>query len=161
ASPIVSSNPHENHGEAARKSGLSRSVGRAGLGVNAKIVDAEGREVPRGSVGEIIVRGPNIMLGYWNKPEETAKARRDGWLWTGDGAYMNEQAYMFIVDRMKDMIVTGGENVYSAEVENVIARHPGVAMCAVIGVPNDLWGETVHAVIVAKPGAHLDAEALR
>ena len=161
ACPIVSTNPHENHGEAARKSGLSRSVGRGGFGVNVKIVDVEGREVSRGTVGEIIVRGPNIMLGYWNKPEETAKALRDGWLRTGDGAYMDAEGYMFIVDRMKDMIVTGGENVYSAEVENVIARHPAVAMCAVIGVPSDEWGETVHAVIVAKPGMTLGDEELR
>ncbi len=161
ACPIVSSNPHENHGEAARRSGLSRSVGRGGLGVLVKVVDPEGREVPRGTVGEIIVRGPNIMQGYWNKPEETAKALKTGWLWTGDGAYMDEQGYLFIVDRMKDMIVSGGENIYSAEVENVIARHPAVAMCAVIGIPDERWGEAVHAVVVAKPGASLTEDEIR
>jgi long-chain acyl-CoA synthetase len=112
-------------------------------------------------VGEIIVRGPNIMQGYWNKPEETAKALRDGWLYTGDGAYMDEQGYLFIVDRLKDMIVSGGENVYSAEVENVLARHPAVALAAVIGVPHEKWGEAVHAVVVRKPGAQVDAEQLR
>ena len=161
ACPIVSANPHENHMPEGRKSGLSRSVGRGGFGVNVKIVDPEGREMPRGEVGEIIVRGPNIMKGYWNKPEETAKALRDGWLWTGDGAYMDEAGYMFIVDRMKDMIVSGGENVYSAEVENVIARHPAVAMCAVIGIPHERWGETVHAVVVPKPGATLNEDEVR
>lgn len=159
--PVVSSNPPENHSEAARRSGLSRSVGRGGIGVTIRIVDTEGREVPRGTVGEIVVRGPNITPGYWNKPEETARAMRNGWFHTGDGGYMNEQGYVFIVDRIKDMIVTGGENVYSAEIENVIARHPAVAMCAVIGVPHEHWGEAVHAVVVLKPGAALDETTLR
>ncbi|MFL8991087.1 long-chain fatty acid--CoA ligase [Pseudomonas sp. QLc11A] len=161
ACPVVSSNLPCNHTPQARKSGLSRSVGRGGLGVNVKIVDPQGQEVARGMVGEIIVRGPNIMQGYWNKPEETAKALRDGWLFTGDGAYMDEQGYLFIVDRLKDMIVSGGENVYSAEVENVLARHPAVALCAVLGVPHEQWGEAVHAVVVRKPGAQVDAEQLR
>lgn len=161
ACPIVSTNPPENHSAAARASGLSRSVGRGGLGVNVKIVDPQGQEVPRGTVGEIIVRGPNIMQGYWNKPQETAKALRDGWLWTGDGAYMDDQGYLYIVDRLKDMIVSGGENVYSAEVENVIARHPAVLMCAVIGVPHEQWGESVHAVVVQKPGFTLTLDEVR
>jgi long-chain acyl-CoA synthetase len=126
-----------------------------------KIVDPHGQEVPRGTVGEIIVRGPNVMQGYWNKPEETARALRDGWLHTGDGAYMDEQGYLFIVDRLKDMIVSGGENVYSAEVENVLARHPAVALAAVIGIPHEQWGEAVHAVVVRKPGAEVDEEQLR
>lgn len=161
ASPIVSTNPHANHGAQGRASGLSRSVGRGGLGVLVKVVDADGHEVPRGQVGEIIVRGPNIMQGYWNKPEETAKALRKGWLWTGDGGTMDAQGYLFIVDRMKDMIVSGGENIFSAEVENAIARHPGVVMCAVIGIPHDKWGETVHAVIVPHAGVTLDTETIR
>ncbi len=161
ASPIVSTNPPENHTEATRNSDLSRSVGRGGFGVNVKIVDPYGHEVPRGTVGEIIVRGPNIMLGYWNKPEETAIALRDGWLYTGDGAYMDEQGYIFIVDRLKDMIVSGGENIYSAEVENIIARHLSVAMCAVIGVPHPQWGEAVHAAVVLKPGAKLSEDEVR
>ncbi|MFJ3050373.1 long-chain-fatty-acid--CoA ligase [Pseudomonas nitroreducens] len=161
ACPIVSTNPPQNHGPEARESGLIRSVGRGGLGVNVMVVDESGVEVPRGTVGEIIVRGPNIMAGYWNKPEETAKALRDGWLFTGDGAYMDEQGYLFIVDRLKDMIVSGGENVYSAEVENIIARHPAVLMCAVIGVPHEQWGEAVHAIVVRKPGAQVSEDELR
>ncbi|MDH0636110.1 long-chain fatty acid--CoA ligase [Pseudomonas sp. GD03860] len=161
ACPVVSSNLPCNHTPQARASGLSRSVGRGGLGVQVKIVDPDGVEVPRGTVGEIIVRGPNIMRGYWNKPEETARALRDGWLYTGDGAYMDEQGYLFIVDRLKDMIVSGGENIYSAEVENVLARHPAVAQCAVIGVPHAQWGEAVHAVVVCHPGAQVDAAQLR
>ncbi|MFY9959331.1 long-chain fatty acid--CoA ligase [Pseudomonas sp. Hg5Tf] len=161
ACPVVSSNLPCNHRPEARVSGLSRSVGRGGLGVQVKIVDPQGREVPRGTVGEIIVRGPNIMQGYWNKPEETANALREGWLYTGDAAYMDEQGYLFIVDRLKDMIVSGGENIYSAEVENVLARHPSVAQCAVIGVPHPQWGEAVHAVVVRNPGAQVDAAQLR
>jgi long-chain acyl-CoA synthetase len=161
ACPVVSSNLPCNHTPGARKSGLSRSVGRGGLGVNVKIVDPQGHEVPRGTVGEIIVRGPNIMLGYWNRPEETARALRGGWLYTGDAAYMDEQGYLFIVDRLKDMIVTGGENVYSAEVEHVLARHPAVALSAVIGIPHERWGEAVHAVVVLKPGAEVDEAQLR
>ncbi|WP_223509506.1 acyl-CoA synthetase [Pseudomonas sp. BF-RE-29] len=161
ACPVVSSNLPCNHTPEARISGLSRSVGRGGLGVNVKIVDPQGQEVPRGTVGEIIVRGPNVMQGYWNKPEETARALRDGWLFTGDAAWMDEQGYLFIVDRLKDMIVSGGENVYSAEVENILARHPAVAMCAVIGIPHEQWGEAVHAVVVCKPDSQVDVEQLR
>ncbi|AYC32739.1 hypothetical protein D3880_10235 [Pseudomonas cavernae] len=161
ACPIVSTNPPENHTLAARQRGLTRSVGRGGFGVNVKVVDEHGREVPRGTVGEIIVRGPNIMQGYWNKLEETAKALRDGWLYTGDGAYMDEQGYLFIIDRLKDMIVSGGENVYSAEVESVITRHSAVAMCAVIGIPHDQWGEAVHAVVVCKSGTSLSENEVR
>ncbi|SAK55360.1 long-chain fatty acid--CoA ligase [Caballeronia temeraria] len=149
------------HDEAGRRSGLYRSVGPCGPAVLVKIVDEAGREVPRGTVGEIIVRGPNITPGYWNKPEETAKALRNGWLHTGDGAYMNEAGYLFIVDRLKDMIVSGGENVYSAEVENAIAQHPAVAACAVIGVPHEKWGEAVHAVVVPKPGMTMGADEIR
>ncbi|SAK51895.1 long-chain fatty acid--CoA ligase [Caballeronia hypogeia] len=158
---VVTTNPPENHRAEARRSGLSLSVGRAGLGTLLKIVDERGVEVPRGAVGEIVLRGPSITRGYWNKPAETAQAIRDGWLYTGDGAWMDAQGHVFIVDRMKDMIVSGGENVYSSEVENAIGRHPAVAMCAVIGVPSDEWGETVHAVIVTKPDTRVTEEEIR
>jgi long-chain acyl-CoA synthetase len=161
ASPVVSVNPPANHLGAARESGLYRSAGRAGFGVTVRVVDAEGVEVPRNTVGEIAVRGANVMQGYWNKPAETAQALRDGWLHTGDGAYMDDDGYLFIVDRMKDMIVTGGENVYSAEVENVLSRHPDVAQCAVIGIPDARWGEAVHAVVVLRPGGEPVEERLR
>ena len=154
AAPPISASGPENHNAEAIANGRLRSAGRPGLGVTVRIVDEQGREVPRGTVGEIIVRGPNIMLGYWNKPEETAEALRDGWMHTGDGAYMDDEGFIYIVDRFKDMIVTGGENVYSGEVESAIASHPAVAACAVIGVPCQQWGEAVHAVIVLKPGTH-------
>ncbi|MFF2087251.1 long-chain-fatty-acid--CoA ligase [Nocardia sp. NPDC058176] len=138
-----------------------RSGGRAAPHAEVRVVDADDNEVPRGTVGEIVVRGDNVMLGYWQRPAETAAAIRDGWMHTGDGGYMDAEGYVFIVDRMKDMIITGGENVYSAEVENVLAAHPAVAACAVIGVPDSRWGERVHAVLVAQPGAAVTEEELR
>lgn len=148
-------------GPADHAAGRLRSAGRAAPHSEVRIVDTEDNEVPRGTVGEIVVTGGHIMLGYWNKPDETAAAIRDGWMHTGDGGYMDEDGYVYIVDRLKDMIVTGGENVYSAEVENAIATHPAVAACAVIGVPDQEWGERVHAVIVCQPNHTLTAEELR
>jgi acyl-CoA synthetase (AMP-forming)/AMP-acid ligase II len=141
--------------------GLRRSAGRAAPHGEVRIVDPDDVEVPRGTVGEVVARGDHVMLGYWNRPEETAAALRTGWMHTGDGGYMDEQGYVFIVDRLKDMIVSGGENVYSAEVENALARHPAVASCAVIGVPDDQWGERVHAVVVLQENSQVDEEELR
>jgi acyl-CoA synthetase (AMP-forming)/AMP-acid ligase II len=111
-------------------------------------------------VGEVIVRGPNVMQGYWNKPEQTTAALKNGWMHTGDGAYMDEDGFIFIADRLKDMIISGGENIYSAEVENALAQHPAVAACAVIGIPSDQWGESVHAVVVLKPDVKPEASEL-
>ncbi|WP_433680303.1 acyl-CoA synthetase [Nocardia sp. CA-119907] len=141
--------------------GLLRAAGRAAPHVEVRIVDDLGNEVPRGTVGEIVVRGANVMLGYWNRPEDTAAAVRDGWMHTGDGGYMDEDGYVFVVDRIKDMIVSGGENVYSAEVENAIATHPAVASCAVVGVPDTEWGERVHAVVICQPGAEVTVDEIR
>ena len=141
--------------------GRLRSAGKATAITELRIVDAEDQEVPRGTVGEIIVRGGQVMQGYWRKPEETAAALRGGWMHTGDAAYMDDEGYIYIVDRVKDMIVSGGENVYSAEVENAVAQHPAVAACAVIGVPDPDWGERVHAVVVLKPGASATSEEIR
>ena len=148
------------HKSEAAKTGLLRSAGRASLTTEVRIVDPLGVEVPRGIVGEVAVRGANVMLGYWNKPEQTAAALRDGWMHTGDGGRMDDDGYLYIVDRMKDMIVSGGENVYSAEVENALSQHPAVAACAVIGIPSDEWGESVHAVVVCKPGASATTKEL-
>ncbi len=147
--------PEDHHGK------LLRSAGRAVDGVELKIGDEQGNEVPRGTVGEVLVRGPNVMQGYWNKPEETAKTVRNGWMHTGDGAWMDDDGYIYIADRIKDMIVSGGENVYSAEVENALASHPAVAQSAVIGVPSDKWGESVHAVLVLKAGQSTDLESIQ
>jgi acyl-CoA synthetase (AMP-forming)/AMP-acid ligase II len=137
-----------------------KSAGRACMCNEIEIVDANGVPVPHGTVGEIRAKGLNAMLGYWNKPKETAAALRDGWVYTGDAAYMDEEGYVFIVDRVKDMIVSGGENVYSAEVENAVTKHPAVAQCAVIGIPSERWGEAVHAIVVPKPGARATAEEI-
>ncbi|KKC05037.1 long-chain-fatty-acid--CoA ligase [Mycobacterium nebraskense] len=140
---------------------LQRSAGRALPHVEVRVVDASDDEVPPGEIGEVIVRGDNVMLGYWNRPAETAATVRDGWMHTGDMARMDEHGYLFIVDRLKDMIITGGENVYSAEVENALAGHPTVAAAAVIGVPDDQWGERVHAVIVLRAGSDPTEESIR
>jgi acyl-CoA synthetase (AMP-forming)/AMP-acid ligase II len=140
---------------------LRRAAGRSAPTVEVRIVDPNDNEVPRGEVGEVVARGDNVMLGYWNRPQDTAAAVRDGWMHTGDGAWMDENGYIFIVDRIKDMIITGGENVYSAEVENALAGHPAVAACAVIGVPDPDWGERVHAVVVLLPGQAATADEIR
>jgi long-chain acyl-CoA synthetase len=159
-SPLGTLLPPEDHVGAARAKGRHRSAGRVALGLEAKIVDANDQPVPRGTVGEIAIRGDVVMMGYWNKPEETAKAVIDGWMHTGDGGYMDEDGYIYVVDRIKDMIITGGENVYSIEVENVVAQHPAVLQCAVIGIPDLQWGEAVHAFVVVKPGTKLEAADL-
>ena len=151
-SPLATVNPAWTHTIEGRKAGKLRAAGRAGYCIELRIVDADGNEVPRGTVGEVVVRGPNVMQGYWNKPELTAAAVRNGWMHTGDGAWMDEDGFIFIADRLKDMIISGGENVYSGEVENAVAQHAGVAACAVIGIPSAQWGEAVHAVVVRKPG---------
>ncbi len=140
---------------------LRQSAGTAAPHAEVRIVGADGVELPRGAVGEITVRGGHVMAGYWGRPEETAAAVRDGWMHTGDAGRMDERGYVFVVDRIKDMIVSGGENVYSAEVENALARHPAVAACAVIGVPDAQWGERVHAVVVLASGQSADEDELR
>ncbi|WP_031464928.1 acyl-CoA synthetase [Sciscionella sediminilitoris] len=140
---------------------LRRSAGRAAPHGEVRVADPEGNEVARGTVGEILARGEHVMLGYWNQPEATAEALRGGWMHTGDAGYMDEHGYVFVVDRIKDMIVTGGENVYSAEVENALAAHPAVASCAVIGLPDARWGERVHAVVVRQDGHDAGESELR
>ena len=146
---------HRVQGEALA---LLNSVGRAGLGAEIQVVNDAGEEAPRGQVGEIWVRGPMIMQGYWKQPDVTTAAFVDGWFRTGDLGRMREDGYLFIVDRLKDMIITGGENVYCAEVEAVLRQHADVAQAAVIGVPDVKWGEAVHAVIVLTSTASLSAD---
>lgn len=136
------------------------SVGREVLGVEVRVVNVDGADVRPGEIGEIIARGPNIMQGYWHMPEATAATLVEGWLHTGDLATVDEENYIYIVDRAKDMIISGGENIYSIEVENALYTHPVVLEAAVIGIPDERWGEAVHAVVVLKPGAQADAEEL-
>ncbi len=137
-----------------------RSVGRPALGVQVSIQDEDGKRLPRGEIGEVCARGGNFMREYWNKPDATAEVLRDDWYHTGDAGYIDEDGYVFLVDRVKDMIVTGGENVYSAEVESAISTHPAVAQVAVIGIPDDRWGEAVHAVVVREAGVEVTADAI-
>lgn len=159
-SPVATLLPPAMHRAAGRKLGLHKSNGRAAIGSEVRIVDGNDNELPRGEIGEVVVRGPGVMKGYWNLPEETAQALRGGWMHTGDAGYMDEHGYVFLQDRVKDMIISGGENVYSIEVENAVASHPAVAQCAVIGVPSEQWGESVHAFVVCKPGQNVSADEL-
>jgi long-chain acyl-CoA synthetase len=139
-----------------------RSCGLPGPGVGLKIVDPDtGDESPQGEVGEIWLSGPQIMKGYWNMPEETAKSiNAEGWFRSGDAGYVDEDGYVYIHDRVKDMIVSGGENVYPAEVENVLMSHPAIADVAVIGVPHDRWGETAKAMVVRKPDVEVTEQEI-
>ncbi|MEM7468118.1 MAG: long-chain fatty acid--CoA ligase [Pseudomonadota bacterium] len=152
---FMSSDYHTTDGPFA---GKLRSAGCALPCVELKIVDDNDQEKPRGEVGEIICRAPNVMKGYWKMPEQSAETLRNGWLHTGDAAFMDDDGYIYISDRLKDMIISGGENVYSTEVENAVYQHPDVAQCAVIGIPDDKWGERVHAIVVKKPDATCSAE---
>jgi long-chain acyl-CoA synthetase len=121
----------------------------------------DGTEAAPGENGEICARGGNFMIGYWNQPEMTAEAFRDGWYHTGDAGHMDADGYLYLVDRVKDMIVTGGENVYSIEVENAISTHPAVEQVAVIGIPHPVWGEQVHAIVVLHDGLKATEEELK
>ena len=137
------------------------SCGRALPSGEVAVVDEAGRPLPAGDVGEVVYRGPQTMQGYWRNPEATAEAVRDGWFHTGDAGYMDAEGYLFLSDRIKDMVKSGGENVYPAEVENVILKHPSIADAAVIGLPDERWGEAVSAVVVAAAGRDLALEELQ
>lgn len=147
--------------EHRRGGDLLRSAGRPLPGSVISIQDEHGNLLPAGEPGEVCARAGNYMREYWNRPEETAAAFAGGWYHTGDAGYLDEHGYVYLVDRVKDMIVTGGENVYSAEVENAIASFPGVAQVAVIGVPSEKWGEEVMAIVVPKDGEKFDADTIR
>jgi long-chain acyl-CoA synthetase len=126
-----------------------------------RVVGPDGADVPAGEPGELWIKGPNIVRGYWNRPEETDAAFGGGWFRTGDVARLDDEGFVYIVDRAKDMVIRGGENVYSVEVESAMFEHPAVSDVAVVGVPHEVLGEEVGAVVVLKAGATLEAEALR
>lgn len=156
ATGVVTSLPPERH-----VPGKLLSCGLPVPGVELRIVDANGRDVPQGAVGEVTVRASFVMRGYWNQPEATASVLSpDGWYRTGDAGWLDADGDLFIHDRIKDMIVSGGENVYPAEVENALAGHPDIFEVAVIGVPDDRWGEAVKAIVVPKPGSAPDPESI-
>jgi long-chain acyl-CoA synthetase len=146
--------------EHRRDDGALGAAGAPVLGVELHITDSFGNEVPRGEPGEVCVRGGNLMREYWNKPEETEEVFRGGWYRTGDVGFVDARGILHLTDRVKDMIVTGGENVYSTEVENVLANHPAVKDVAVIGIPSDTWGEAVHAIVVLREDMLATAEEL-
>ena len=154
SSPVASFN----HPDRERKPG---SIGTPITGVAMKVVDDEGNDVPRGGVGEIVIRGHNVMKSYWNRPDATAEVLRDGWLRTGDMATVDDDGYFFIVDRKKDMIIRGGYNVYPREIEEVLYEHPGVLEAAVIAVPDTALGEEVGAAVVLRDGSDADADEIR
>lgn len=157
-SPVATMLPPRDHVPGSPR---LRSAGQAVPNVEVRVAGAEDVELLPGVVGGIQVRGPTVMRGYWNRPDETARALRGGWMRTGDAGYLDEEGYLYVVDRLKDMIISGGENVYSAEVENAIHDHPAVLECAVFGVPHPRWGEAVHAAVVTRPGTALgEAELL-
>jgi len=152
---VVNLPPADHEPDSPNKHRL-RSCGVPGPGVELRIVGDDGVDCETGAVGEILVRSPQVMKGYWNMPEATAEAiDADGWFKTGDAGYVDADGYVYIHDRVKDMIVSGGENVYPAEVENVLMAHPGIADVAVIGVPHDKWGETAKAIVVKVPDAEV------
>ena len=148
-------------GDHRRGGAVLRSAGRPAMGVNIAIQDESGHALPPGMNGEVCARAGNFMLRYWNRPEETDKAFRGGWYHTGDEGHLDGDGYLYLVDRVKDMIVSGGENVYSIEVEDAISSHPAVAEVAVIGIPHEIWGEQVHAIVVLKPGMTATEQEIR
>ncbi len=158
--PLITALQPERHVFDGPLAGKTKSAGQAAPGVDLAIMDDERNILPAGSIGEICMRGPNVMLGYRNMPEQTDNTIIDGWMHTGDGGYLDEDGFLFIVDRVKDMIISGGENVYSAEVENAIYQHEAVNQCAVIGIPHEKWGEQVHAVVVLHAGQSVDEEGM-
>jgi long-chain acyl-CoA synthetase len=161
-SPILTILDSAEHRQALLRGDLERlrAAGRPLVGVNLRILDASDEEVPTGEVGEVCVQGPNVTVGYLNQEEVSARALRGGWFHTGDVGRVDEEGFLYLLDRQKDMIITGGENVYSSEVEQVLYQHPDVSECAVVGVPDPVYGEALVAVIVCAPGRALTDEAI-
>ena len=160
-SPLITFLDDQYHTQEGPHAGRLKSAGHAAVAVELKIADENDNEVARGGVGEVLTRGPHVMKGYWKMEELTNETLRGGWMHTADMGYMDDNGFIYIVDRSKDMIISGGENVYSTETENAIYQHPAVQECAVIGIPHEEWGEQVHAVIVLHEGQSLTQDELK
>lgn len=154
---MLAQRDHELVGE---HSHLLASAGKTAVCSKVEVVDEEGRTAAVGEVGEVCVRGAHVMLGYWKNPDLTAQVLRDGWYHTGDMGYLDDEGFLFLVDRKNDLIITGGENVYPREVEEVLHRHPAVLEAAVVASKSDDWGETIHAVVVKRAGDDVNSEDL-
>ena len=152
--------PEDHRRALTEKPELLLSAGRPLVGTEARVVDEDDNPVPNGVIGEIVARGPQLMRGYWNLPDESAEALRGGWFHTGDAGMMDDEGYIYIQDRVKDMIVSGGENIYPRVIEDVLFQHPAIADAAVIGVPDEQWGETVKAIVVLRQGATATEEEI-
>jgi long-chain acyl-CoA synthetase len=157
--PITLLMPEDHHLEGP-DAALLASAGKAGICADLKVVDGNDERVCPGQIGEVCARGKHLMAGYWKNPDLTAKALQGGWYHTGDLGYLDERGYLFLTDRKADMIITGGENVYPTEVENVLYTHPAVLECSVVATPDERWVEVVHAVVVLRDGAQASAEEL-
>tara|TARA_B100000686_G_scaffold319330_1_gene369963 strand:- start:237 stop:1784 length:1548 start_codon:yes stop_codon:yes gene_type:complete len=160
--PILTTLDEDIHNEAIKHENYDvlKAAGRPLVGIDMQIVNNDGLELPLGGEGEVVVRGPNVTVGYLNRPEENKRAFKNGWFHTGDVGKMDENGFLYLLDRKKDVIITGGENVYSSEVEAVIYQHENVHECAVVGIPDDVYGEALFAVIVVRPGTSLTVEEL-
>jgi acyl-CoA synthetase (AMP-forming)/AMP-acid ligase II len=152
--------PADHQRALTEKPALLLSAGRPVIGTEVCVVDEHDRPLPHGTIGEIIARGPQLMRGYWNRPEESAAALRGGWMHSGDAGIIDDEGYVYIQDRVKDMLVSGGENIYPRVVEEVLFQHPAIADAAVIGVPDAQWGETVKAIVVLRQGARATGEEI-
>lgn len=157
---VVNLSPDDHRCALAGRPELLRSCGRPSVGAEAKVMDPQGHEVPRGEIGEIWLKSDTNMISYYNLPEATAATLTDGWVHTGDAGYMDDEGFLYLKDRIKDMVVSGGENIYPVEVENALAKHEAVADAAVIGVPDEKYGEALLAFVVLKPGAELSLETM-
>jgi len=158
--PTVTVLPSKYHVTSGPHAGKLKSAGIPIIGVELKIVDDRDRELTNGETGEMCVRGAGVSPGYWNLPEETTRALRGGWMHTGDAGFLDEDGFLYIADRIKDMIISGGENIYAAEVEAVLLKHETIAECAVIGIPSEKWGEQVHAIVRTVEGASMTEQQL-
>jgi len=156
---FLTAEDHVADGSDAQRARLA-SAGREAVGAEIRIVNAEGKEVPSGEVGEILVKSRSVIAGYWKMPEESARVIRDGWFYTGDLGYLDPDRYLFVVDRIKDMVISGGVNIYTKEIESVLYQHPAVLEAAIIGLPDEKWGEVVTAIVARKPDANITAEEL-